>query len=137
MGVACILRLLRPSESTLKVVAIHASLHLPFDHHMFVQNLTLQEFYIASVPVSAQATFPCRFAVSKYLQVGATYQSVFYNGIIEVIEAGGFLCIDSKTKGSPMVEVGTKTMDAEWVAGTGQVISSKLSRSKSKARFNS
>ncbi|RWW21173.1 hypothetical protein BHE74_00047332 [Ensete ventricosum] len=76
---------------------------------MFVQNLTLQEFYNASVPVSAQATFPYVFAVSKYLQPGSfdlvgtivyeidqqPYQSIFYNGTVEVVEAGGFLSIES------------------------------------------
>ncbi|KAG6478514.1 hypothetical protein ZIOFF_061957 [Zingiber officinale] len=96
-------------ESPLNVVAIHASLHLPFDHRMLVQNLTVQEFYNASVPVSAQATFPYLFAVSKYLQPGSfdlvaridyeidqqPYQNVFYNGTIEVVEAGGFLTIES------------------------------------------
>ncbi|XP_073111542.1 translocon-associated protein subunit alpha isoform X2 [Elaeis guineensis] len=96
-------------ESTLKVMAIRASLHLPFDHHMFVQNLTVQEFYNASVPVSAQATFPYIFAVSKFLQPGPfdlvgtivyeidqqPHQSVFYNGTIEVVESGGFLSIES------------------------------------------
>lgn len=96
-------------ESTLKVMAIRASLHLPFDHHMFVQNLTVQEFYNASVPVSAQATFPYIFAVSKFLQPGLfdlvgtivyeidqqLHQSVFYNGTIEVVESGGFLSIES------------------------------------------
>ncbi|KAG1354083.1 translocon-associated protein subunit alpha [Cocos nucifera] len=96
-------------ESTLKVMAIRASLHLPFDHRMFVQNLTVQEFYNASVPVSAQATFPYIFAVSKFLQPGLfdlvgtivyeidqqLHQSVFYNGTIEVVESGGFLSIES------------------------------------------
>ncbi|THU73844.1 hypothetical protein C4D60_Mb04t27130 [Musa balbisiana] len=161
-------------EAALKVVAIHASLHLPFDHHMFVQNLTVQEFYNASVPVSAQATFPYVFAVSKYLQPGSfdlvgmvvyeidqqPYQNVFYNGTIEVVEAGGLLTIESvflvtlgvaligllgfwaygqiqqlskKTKRSPKVEVGTKTTDAdmdEWLQGTAYAQS--LSKSKKK-----
>ncbi|XP_020092688.1 translocon-associated protein subunit alpha [Ananas comosus] len=149
-------------ESTLKVVAIHASVHLPFDHHMFVQNLTVQEFHNASVPVSVQATFPYIFAVSKFLQPGSfdlvgsivyeidqhPYQTVFYNGTIEVVEAGGFLSVESvflitlgvallglfglwaygqiqqiskKTKRAPKVEVGTATTDAnmdEWLQGT-------------------
>ncbi|CAL9060838.1 unnamed protein product [Musa banksii] len=162
-------------ESTLEVVAIRASLHLPFDHHMFVQNLTLQEFYNASVPVSAQATFPYVFAVSKYLQPGSfdlvgtivyeidqqPYQSIFYNGTVEVVEAGGFLSIESvflvtlgvaligflglwaygqiqqfskKTKRSPKVEVGTGTTDAnmdEWLEGTAYA-QSVSSKSKKK-----
>ncbi|RWW46330.1 hypothetical protein BHE74_00047742 [Ensete ventricosum] len=82
-------------------------------------NFLLQEFYNASVPVSAQATFPYVFAVSKYLQVSSSiifamqpgsfdlvgtvvyeidqqpYQNVFYNGTIEVVEAGGVLTIES------------------------------------------
>ncbi|XP_008788635.1 translocon-associated protein subunit alpha [Phoenix dactylifera] len=149
-------------ESTLNVIAMHGSLHLPFDHHMFVQNLTTQEFFNASVPVSAQATFPYKFAVNKFLQPGSfdlvgtivyeidqqPYQSVFYNGTIEVVEAGGFLSIESvflvtlgvallglfglwaygqiqqfskKTKRATKVEVGTRATDAnmdEWLQGT-------------------
>lgn len=35
----------------------------------FVWLLSSQEFYNASVPVSAQAAFPYIFAVSKFLQV--------------------------------------------------------------------
>ncbi|RWW11604.1 hypothetical protein GW17_00024773 [Ensete ventricosum] len=82
-------------------------------------NFLLQEFYNASVPVSAQATFPYVFAVSKYLQVSSLiifamqpgsfdlvgtvvygidqqpYQNVFYNGTIEVVDAGGVLTIES------------------------------------------
>ncbi|WOK95153.1 hypothetical protein Cni_G03860 [Canna indica] len=162
-------------ESNLNVVAIHASLHLPFDHHMFVQNLTVQEFYNASVPVSAQATFPYIFAVSKFLQPGSfdlvgtivyeidqqLHQNVFYNGTVEVIEAGSFLSIESvflvtlvvsliglfglwvygqiqqlskKTKKSPKVEVGTGTRDAdmdEWLEGTAYA-QSLSSKSKKK-----
>jgi translocon-associated protein subunit alpha len=29
-------------ESTLNVVAVHSTLHLPFDHRMYGQNLTVQ-----------------------------------------------------------------------------------------------
>ncbi|KAM0846380.1 hypothetical protein ACQ4PT_055713 [Festuca glaucescens] len=39
-------------ESTLNVVAVHSTLHLPYDHRMYGQNLTVQSFYNASVPVS-------------------------------------------------------------------------------------
>ncbi|XP_038985840.1 translocon-associated protein subunit alpha-like isoform X2 [Phoenix dactylifera] len=76
------------------------------------------------------------------------YQSVFYNGTIEVVETGGFLSIESvflvtlgaafiglfglwaygqiqrfskKTKSMPKVEVGTRAADAnmdEWLQGT-------------------
>ncbi|KAM3212738.1 hypothetical protein ACQJBY_065658 [Aegilops geniculata] len=129
-------------ESTLNVVAVHSTLHLPYDHKMYGQNLTVQSFYNASVPVSVQATFPYTFAVSKFLQ------NVFYNGTIEVIEVGGLLSVESvflitlgiallgllglwaygqvqqlskKTKKGPKVELGTGTTDAnmdEWLEGT-------------------
>ncbi|KAF8405374.1 hypothetical protein HHK36_010278 [Tetracentron sinense] len=147
-------------ESSLNVIEIKATVHLPFDHQsMLVQNLTVQVFNNASVPASAQASFPYIFAVSKYLQAGEfdlvgtityeidqhPYQSTFYNGTIEVVEAGGFLSIESvflvtlgiallglfglwiygqiqqlskKTKRAPKVEVGTGTTDAsmdEWL----------------------
>ncbi|XP_020260513.1 translocon-associated protein subunit alpha-like isoform X2 [Asparagus officinalis] len=162
-------------ESSLNVLAIRASLHFSFDHSMLVQNLTVQEFYNATVPLSSQATFPYIFAVSKYLQPGLfdlvgtiiyeidqhPYQSVFYNGTIEVVEAGGFLSVESiflvtigvallgflglwaygqiqnlskKTKRAPKVEVGTKTTEAnmdEWLQGTAYA-QSLSSKSKKK-----
>ncbi|KAG1359406.1 translocon-associated protein subunit alpha [Cocos nucifera] len=149
-------------KSTLNVIAMHGSLHLPLDHHMLVQNLTMQEFFKASVPFAAQATFPYNFAVSKFLQPGLfdlvgtivyeidqqRYQSVFYNGTVEVVEAGSFLSMESvflvtfgaaliglfglwaygqiqqfskKTKSAPKMEVGTRATDAdmdEWLQGT-------------------
>ncbi|XP_022763098.1 translocon-associated protein subunit alpha-like [Durio zibethinus] len=149
-------------ESPVNVIAVKASVHLPFDHRMLVQNLTAQAFNNASVPPSTQATFPYIFAVSKYLQPGTfdlvgtiiydidqhPYQSTFYNGTIEVVEAGGFLSVESvflvtlgiallvllglwlhgqfqriskKTKRAPKVEVGTGTTDGssdEWLQGT-------------------
>ncbi|KAL9258074.1 Translocon-associated protein subunit alpha-like protein [Drosera capensis] len=66
-------------------------------------------FNNASVPPSAQATFPYTFAVSKYLQAGTfdlvgtivyeidqqPYQSTFFNGTVEVIEPSGFLSIET------------------------------------------
>ncbi|XP_041014108.1 translocon-associated protein subunit alpha-like isoform X1 [Juglans microcarpa x Juglans regia] len=162
-------------DSTLNVIAIKASIHLPFDHQLLVQNLTAQAFNNASVPASAQATFPYIFAVSKFLQPGTfdlvgtiiyeidqnPYQSTFYNGTIEVVEAGNFLSIESvflvtlaisllvllgtwirgqiknlskKTKRAPKVEVGTKTTDAsmdEWLQGTAYT-QSLSSKSKKK-----
>lgn len=162
-------------ESSLNVIAIKASVHLPFDHRMLVQNLTAQGFNNASVPASAQATFPYIFAVSKYLQPGTfdlvgtiiyeidqqPYQNTFYNATIEVVEAGGFLSVESvflvtlgiallvllvlwiqgqiqhlskKTKRTPKVEVGTKTTDAsmeEWLQGTAYT-QSLSSKSKKK-----
>ncbi|GMY05519.1 nucleoporin like [Fagus crenata] len=134
-----------------------------------------QTFNNASVPASAQATFPYKFAVSKFLQPGtfdlvgtiiyeidqSPYQNTFYNGTIEVLEAGGPLSIESvflvtlasallvllviwirgqiqnlskKTKRAPKVEVGTKTTDAsldEWLQGTAYT-QSLSSKSKKK-----
>ncbi|XP_073111547.1 translocon-associated protein subunit alpha isoform X6 [Elaeis guineensis] len=136
-------------ESTLKVMAIRASLHLPFDHHMFVQNLTVQEFYNASVPVSAQATFPYIFAVSKFLQPGPfdlvgtivyeidqqPHQSVFYNGFFGIWAYGQIQHFSKKTKRASKVEVGTGTTDAnmdEWLQGTAyaQSLSNKSKKKK-------
>ncbi|KAI4299891.1 hypothetical protein L6164_033312 [Bauhinia variegata] len=149
-------------ESSLNIIAVRASVHLPFDHNYLVQNLTVQGFNNASVPASAQATFPYLFAVSKFLQAGTfdlvgtivyeidehPYQNTFYNGTIEVVEAGGFLSMESvflvtlgvallvllglwihgqiqhlskKTKRAPKVEIGTRATDAsidEWLQGT-------------------
>ncbi|KAK9690816.1 hypothetical protein RND81_09G155900 [Saponaria officinalis] len=96
-------------DSSVNVVAIQAFVHLPYDHRLVVQNLTAQMFNNASVPPSAQATFPYLFAVSKYLQAGTfdlvgkivyeidntPYQSTFYNGTIEVTEASGPLTIET------------------------------------------
>ncbi|EPS67246.1 hypothetical protein M569_07531, partial [Genlisea aurea] len=96
-------------ESNVNVIAIQATVHLPFDHRYLVQNLTAQVFNNSSVPPSAQATFPYAFTVSKFLQPGAfdlvgfvvyeidqhPYQSTFYNGTIEVSEAGGPLSVES------------------------------------------
>ncbi|KAL1120862.1 hypothetical protein V6Z11_D01G193400 [Gossypium hirsutum] len=95
--------------SPLNIIAIQASVHLPFDHRMLVQNLTAQTFNKASVSPSVQATFPYMFAVSRYLQPGTfdlvgtivyeidqkPYQNTFYNGTVEVVEAGGFLSVES------------------------------------------
>ncbi|KAJ6809869.1 translocon-associated protein subunit alpha-like isoform X1 [Iris pallida] len=91
-------------EGTLNVIAIRASLHLPFDHHMLVQNLTVQEFYNATVPLTSQATFPYNFAVSKYLQPGSfdlvgtiiyeidqhPYQTVFIMVLLKLLRQGLF-----------------------------------------------
>nr|GEY56023.1 translocon-associated protein subunit alpha-like [Tanacetum cinerariifolium] len=57
-------------EQNVKVLAIHSSVHLPYDHRMLVQNLSTVAFNKASVPASVQATFPYVFAVSKFLQPG-------------------------------------------------------------------
>ncbi|VVB15734.1 unnamed protein product [Arabis nemorensis] len=96
-------------QSSVDIVAVKGSLHLPFDQKPLVQNLTALSFSNASVPTSAQATFPYTFAVSKFLQAGAfdlvgtiiyeidgkPYQSTFYNGTIEVIEDGPLFRMES------------------------------------------
>ncbi|GKE00423.1 hypothetical protein Tco_1388406, partial [Tanacetum coccineum] len=76
-------------EQNVKVLAIHSSVHLPYDHRMLVQNLSTVAFNKASVPASVQATFPYVFAVSKFLQ------NTFYNGTIEVTEAGGLVSVET------------------------------------------
>ncbi|QCD88787.1 translocon-associated protein subunit alpha [Vigna unguiculata] len=162
-------------DSSLNVIAIKASIHLPFDHRLLVQNLSTQGFNNGSVPASAQATFPYLFAVSKFMQPGNfdlvgtiiyeiddhPFQSTFFNGTIEVAEAGGFLSMESvflvtlgaallvllglwihgqiqhlskKTKRAPKVEVGTRSTDAstdEWLQGTA-FTQSLSSKSKKK-----
>lgn len=162
-------------EVSVNVIAVQASVHLPFDHRMLVQNLSAQAFRNASVPPSAQATFPYIFAVSKFLQPGTfdlvgtivyeieqqPYQSTFYNGTIEVIDAGGLISVESvflislgvallvllglwirsqfqslskKTKRAPKVEVGTGATDAsmdEWLQGTAYT-QSQSNKSKKK-----
>uniref|UniRef100_A0A1J3JK65 Translocon-associated protein subunit alpha n=1 Tax=Noccaea caerulescens TaxID=107243 RepID=A0A1J3JK65_NOCCA len=96
-------------KSNIDVMGIRASVHLPYDHKLLVQNLTMLRFNNASIPTSLQATFPYIFAVSQYLQPGAfdlvgyiiydvegkPHQSVFYNGTIEVVESGGLLSGES------------------------------------------
>ncbi|KFK41725.1 hypothetical protein AALP_AA2G164800 [Arabis alpina] len=149
-------------KSNIGVMGIRASVHLPYDHKLLVQNLTMLRFNNASIPTSLQASFSYIFAVSQYLQPGAfdlvgyiiydvqgkPFQSVFYNGTIEVVESGGLLSGESvflitlgialllllglwaysqvqrltkKTKKVSKVEVGTRSTDAsldEWLEGT-------------------
>ncbi|XP_031105960.1 translocon-associated protein subunit alpha-like [Ipomoea triloba] len=96
-------------ESTLNVLFIKATLHLPFDHRYLVQNLTTQGFSNSTIPPSAQATLPYIFGVSKFLQPGTfdlvgsviyeinrqPYQNIFYNRTIEVTEPGGLVSVES------------------------------------------
>ncbi|KAK4797839.1 hypothetical protein SAY86_030165 [Trapa natans] len=49
---------LRDGESSLNIIGIRATVHLPYDHSLLVQNLTGQGFNNASVPASAQGFFP-------------------------------------------------------------------------------
>ncbi|CAF2114443.1 unnamed protein product [Brassica oleracea] len=164
-------------KSNVGVMGIRASVHLPYDHKLLVQNLTMMRYNNASIPTSVQATFPYIFAVSQYLQPGAfdlvgyiiydvegkPYQSVFYNGTIEVVESGGLLSGESvflitlgialllllglwaysqvqrltkKTKKVSKVEVGTRSTDAsldEWLEGTHLA---KTLSGKSKSKKN-
>ncbi|KAL1208208.1 Translocon-associated protein subunit alpha [Cardamine amara subsp. amara] len=162
-------------KTSVGVMGIRASVHLPYDHKLLVQNLTMLRFNNASIPTSLQATFPYIFAVSQYLQPGAfdlvgyiiydvegkPFQSVFYNGTIEVVESGGLLSGESvflltlgialllllglwaysqvqrltkKTKKVSKVEVGTRSTDAdEWLEGTTLA---KTSSGKSKNKKN-
>ncbi|GAB4838478.1 hypothetical protein Ancab_028022 [Ancistrocladus abbreviatus] len=127
-------------EASVNVIAIKASVHLPFDHHLLVQNLTAQVFNNASVPPSAQATFPYIFAVSKYLQPGTfdlagtivyeidqqPYQSTFYNGTIEVVEPSGFLSIE--TVFLVMLGIALVVALALWIRGQVQNLSKKSKR---------
>ncbi|KAE8725591.1 Translocon-associated protein subunit alpha [Hibiscus syriacus] len=163
-------------ESPLKIITIQASVHLPYDHRMLVQNLTAHVFNNATVSSSVQVTFPYMFAVSKYLQPGTfdlvgtivyeidqyPYQNTFYNGTIEVVEAGGFVSVESvflvtlgiallvllglwlhgqfqritkKTNKAPKVEVGTRNTDAsmdEWLQGTAYTQSAAKSKKRSR-----
>ncbi|KAE8672868.1 Translocon-associated protein subunit alpha [Hibiscus syriacus] len=142
-------------ESPVNVIAVTASVHLPFDHRMLVQNLTTLAFNNATVPPSKQATFPYTFAIDQH-----PYQNTFYNGTIEVVEAGGFLSVESvflvtlgiallvllglwiqgqfqriskKTKRARKVEVGTASRDAsfdEWLQGTAYTRSASKSKKK-------
>ncbi|KAF1002121.1 hypothetical protein AG4045_016361 [Apium graveolens] len=135
-------------ESNLKVIAVHASVHLPYDHNLLVQNLTTQA-----------GTFDL-VGIIVYEIDQTAYQSTFYNGTIEVAEAGGPLSVESvflfslavallvlfglwvrtqisqfskKTKRTQKVEVGTATTDAsmdEWLEGTAYTQSSKLKKKK-------
>ncbi|KAJ0260551.1 Translocon-associated protein subunit alpha [Hirschfeldia incana] len=95
--------------SRVGVMGIRASVHLPYDHKLLVQNLTMLSVNNASILTSVQATYSYVFAVSQYLQPGAfdlvgyviydvegkAYQNVFYNGTIEVVESGGLLSGES------------------------------------------
>ncbi|XP_071723034.1 translocon-associated protein subunit alpha-like, partial [Rutidosis leptorrhynchoides] len=164
------------AESSVNVIAITASVRLSYDHRYTIQNITAQTFTNATVPASAQATFPFIFTLSKFFQAGTfdlvgtvyyeidqqPYQSTFYNGTIEVVEAGGSLSIESvflvalgigllallftwikneiknfskKTKRPSKVETGTSTTDSsqdEWLQGTAFAQSQSGKQSKKK-----
>ncbi|CAH9056662.1 unnamed protein product [Cuscuta europaea] len=127
-------------ESSLNVIVIHATLHLPYDHQYVVQNLSVQSFNNATVPPSAQATFPYIFDVSKFLQPGSfdlvasivyeidqnQYQSTFYNGTIEVIESGSTLSVESVFLF--FLGVGILGLLGFWIHGQIQRLSKKNKR---------
>ncbi|KAJ6765954.1 hypothetical protein OIU79_022013 [Salix purpurea] len=127
-------------ELPITIIAIRASVHLPFDHKLLVQNLSAQGFNNATVPTSAQATFPYIFAVSKFLQPGSfdlvgtivyeidqhPYQSTFHNGTIEVVDSGVFLSMESVfliTLGIALL-----VLFGLWVNGQIQNLSKKTKR---------
>lgn len=134
------------AASTLKVIAIQATLHLPYDHQYLVQNLSVQGFNNATVPPSAQATFPYIFGVSKFLQPGSFdlvgsivyeidqnhYQSTFYNGTIEVTEPGSVLSVESVFLF--FLGVGILGLLGFWVHGQIQRFSKKTKRAPKAAK---
>ncbi|XP_019170287.1 PREDICTED: translocon-associated protein subunit alpha-like [Ipomoea nil] len=133
-------------ESTLTVISIQATLHLPFDHRYLVQNLSIQGFNNATVPSSAQAAFPYIFGVSKFLQAGSfdlvgsivyeidqhPYQSTFYNGTIEVTEPGGLLSVESVFLFC--LGVGLLGLFGFWIHGQIQRLSKKTKRAPKAAK---
>ncbi|GLJ16220.1 hypothetical protein SUGI_0271840 [Cryptomeria japonica] len=129
-------------ESSLKVLSIKATLHLPYYHGMLAQNLTVQEFVNATVLHSAQATFPYSFTVNKYLQPGEftlvgsmfyeideqLYQAVFYNGTVEVVEGTGIL--SGETLFLVTLGLALVGLSGIWIYGQIQRISKKTKRTK-------
>ncbi|KAH7436523.1 hypothetical protein KP509_05G024200 [Ceratopteris richardii] len=158
-------------DSDLHVNTVKGSLHVSYDHRYKVQDFYSMNFENATVPKSVQASFPYSLTVSKYLQPGSfdlvatilyevdevPYQSVFYNGSVEVAEADGFVRgetlflvmlgggvivlfgvwvssrfqkLSKKTRKTKKVESGTRgvdTVDNEWLQGTA--FTQKLTRS--------
>ncbi|KAM7479406.1 hypothetical protein LguiA_027619 [Lonicera macranthoides] len=104
------------------------------------QSMRIRAFNNATVPPSAQATFPSIFAVGKFLQAGTfdlvgyvvyemeqyPYQSTFYNGTIEVIEAGCFVSVESVFLFS--LGVALLVLLALWVHSQIQRLSKKIKR---------
>ncbi|KAK1434301.1 hypothetical protein QVD17_00038 [Tagetes erecta] len=129
-------------DQMVKVLAVHASVHLPFDHRMLVQNLSAQVFKNVSVPPSVQAAFPYVFAVSKFLQAGTfdlagtivyeidqlPYQNTFYNGTIEVIESSGLVSMETVF----LVSLGISLLVflGLWVRGQIQNLSKKTKKAQ-------
>ncbi|KAL0386912.1 UNVERIFIED_CONTAM: Translocon-associated protein subunit alpha [Sesamum radiatum] len=93
-----------------KILVVEALVQLQeWKLFVFSPKTPQNAFRNASVPPSAQATFPYIFAVSKFLQPGEfdlvgtivyeidqnPYQSTFYNGTVEVTEVGGLFSVES------------------------------------------
>ncbi|XP_024398118.1 translocon-associated protein subunit alpha [Physcomitrium patens] len=88
----------------MQVQYVRASLHLPHDHRVIIQNFTVQE-YSSSIPQGNKATFSYWFGVVKFLQPGnydfvgkfiyeldnKAYTHVFFNSTIDIVESGGFV----------------------------------------------
>ncbi|KAL2620415.1 hypothetical protein R1flu_000620 [Riccia fluitans] len=129
-------------ETPLKVTSVRASINLPYDHRIFVQNFTAQEFENSTVPPGVQASFPYSFTVSKYLQPGGfalvasiyydtdeqPHKTVFFNGTIEVIEAHGFF--SGETFFLLTLGIGLLSLAGMWVYGQVQRFSKKTRKAK-------
>ncbi|KAK9080309.1 hypothetical protein SSX86_000067 [Deinandra increscens subsp. villosa] len=68
---------------SVNVLAVHASVHLPFDHRMLVQNLSV-------VPGTFDLVGTITYEIDQQ-----PYQNTFYNGTIEVTEAGGLVSVET------------------------------------------
>jgi translocon-associated protein subunit alpha len=90
--------------ASLKVAYVRATLHLPHDHRLIVQNFTVQEDS-SIVSTGSKASINYLFSINKFLQPGSydfvglvvyevdnkAYKNVFHNGTIDVVEAGFFV----------------------------------------------
>ncbi|KAI5061267.1 hypothetical protein GOP47_0023772 [Adiantum capillus-veneris] len=129
-------------DAHLSVHSVKASLHLPYDHKYRVQDFNFVDFGNATVPKSAQASFPYSFTISKYLQPGlfdlvatilyevdgAPHQSVFYNGTVEVAEANGF--VRGETLFLIALAFGIIALLGVWLTGRFQKLSRKTRKTK-------
>ncbi|KAH8940119.1 hypothetical protein BDL97_15G072500 [Sphagnum fallax] len=127
-------------DEALKVILIQASLTLPYDHRIYVQNFTAQEFGSTIVPSGIQASFPYSFTVNKFLQPGSfdlvasvvyelgeqLHKSVFYNGTVEVVEASGF--VSGETVFLITLGLGLLGLLGMWVYSQVQRLSKKSRR---------
>ncbi|XP_024376631.2 translocon-associated protein subunit alpha isoform X2 [Physcomitrium patens] len=91
-------------QAPLKVIYTRASIHLPHDHRLIVQNFTVQEG-TTIVTTGSKGSYSYSFSSNKLLQAGiydlvgyvvyeidgGLYKNVFHNGSIDVLENGGFV----------------------------------------------